>query len=113
MNQDLGHAQHVDEIESAAEKQLNIRREINTGMVLESGLKDIPAAAIELLSNTTIVIQTRLGDSLSEFQDGLYFHKCFPALFSNGQGDLQSSRPVKVSVREWLEHKIRFVNPMF
>ncbi|MEY3403008.1 MAG: hypothetical protein RLZZ86_2624 [Cyanobacteriota bacterium] len=59
------------------------------------------------------MIETRVGDPISEFQDGLYFNKCFPALFSNGKGDFAQARPVKVNFREWLEHKIRFVNPMF
>ena len=115
LNQDLGHSQYTDELEEATKRNSNvdIKREINTGIITERGLNFSQAAALQSITRPRVVVQTRLGAPLSEYQDCLYLHKCFPALFWNGYDDLVCNRPIYVSIREWLDHKIRFANPMF
>ena len=59
-------------------------------MITERGLNFSQAAALQSITYPRVVVQTRL----SEYQDGLSFHKCFPALFWNGYDDLVCNRPI-------------------
>jgi hypothetical protein len=113
IRQDLGHEQVNEELEAAAIDDANLVRPIHTTSTIHADPIMSPAAILESARKPKFVISTALGDPLSEFTDGNFFHKAFPHLFYNGQGEFVSTRKVKVSLREWFEHKLRFVDTRF
>lgn len=112
-NPDLGPGQTADEVEDGAEFDEESIRPIETSTVKTTANVITASASINASSKTKIVVSTRLGDPLSEFTDSLYFHKCFPTLFFDGQVDYNSGLRNKVSLRDWMEHKLRFIDTRF
>ena len=112
-NPDLGPGQVADEVEDGAEFDDESIRPIHTSTLRTTPNVMTAGASINASSNTKIVVSTRLGDPLSEFTDSLYFHKCFPTLFFNGVGDFNTRRPNKISLRDWMNHKLRFIDTRF
>ncbi len=100
-------------MEDGAEFDEEAIRPIETSTLRTTANVMTASAGINASAKTKIVVSTRLGDPLSEFTDSLYFHKCFPTLFFNGQGDFNSGRPNKVSLRDWMDHKLRFIDTRF
>lgn len=113
LRQDLGHVQQTEEIEVAAEEDDEVSRPIQTSTARNTAHNLSPYAQLEAAFRPKIVVETRLGDPISEFTDGDYFHKCFPDLFYNGKGDFCVNRPVKLTLREWFVHKLRYMDTRF